>query len=71
MNRITAYIVMAGAMTFGAQVFADDATMTPEQTHQMMKDCMAKQKAQDSSHVQERPARGVQARDGHAQKRFQ
>lgn len=53
MSRKIAALLLLGAMTYGAQAFADDtamnsSTMTAEQK-QMVKDCMAKMKANDNS----------------------
>lgn len=53
MIRTMASFLLAGAVCCGTQAFADDtsmnsSTMTSEQK-QMVKDCMAKQKANDSS----------------------
>lgn len=48
MNRLVASLACAGLMCGGVQAFADDAPSKPTMTkHQMMKDCMAKQKASD------------------------
>lgn len=50
MNRVIVSLAIAGFMIAGTESFADDAmghgTMTEK--HQMMKDCMAKQKAANS-----------------------
>jgi hypothetical protein len=52
-NRKLMSLLLAGMMGCAVQAFADDTTMnssqkTPQQK-QMMKDCMAQQKAKDSS----------------------
>lgn len=49
MNRTMTSIVFAGLVALSAQVLADDSTPTMTQKHQMMKECMARQKAKDSS----------------------
>ncbi len=49
MSRLVVSLACAGFMCFGVQAFADDASGQPAMTrHQMMKDCMAKQKASGS-----------------------
>jgi hypothetical protein len=40
-------LMLAAAWSYGGSVFAEDAPATPS-SHQLMKDCMAKQKASES-----------------------
>jgi pentapeptide MXKDX repeat protein len=48
MNRIISCIVLIGFSVCGAQAFADDSMSRATPTdHQMMKDCIEKQKATD------------------------
>jgi len=49
MGRLVASLVFAGLMCCSVQSLADDAPGQPAMTkHQMMKECMAKQKASES-----------------------
>jgi hypothetical protein len=52
-NRKLMSLLLAGMMGCAVQAFADDTSMSPSQMtpqhKQMMKDCMAQQKAKDSS----------------------
>lgn len=49
MNRKPLGILFAALVATSAQALADDTTMTTAQKHQMMKDCMQKQKMKDST----------------------
>jgi len=51
MKRAIAPILVTAFIFTGTQALADDSTSSSSMTqhHQMMKDCMAKQKAMDSS----------------------
>ena len=40
-------VLLGAALSFGGGAFADDAPAAPS-SHQLMKDCMAKQKASES-----------------------
>jgi hypothetical protein len=58
MNRMLSTLVIVGAMGFGVQAMADDtSSSTPSgatvNTHQMMKDCMAKAKASNNGMSQQ------------------
>jgi hypothetical protein len=58
MNRIISTLLVVAAMGAGAQAFADDtssstASGTTMNTHQMMKDCMAKAKAANNGMSEE------------------
>jgi len=48
MNRIISCIVLIGFSVYGAQAFADDSMSRATPTdHQMLKDCIEKQKTTD------------------------
>jgi hypothetical protein len=53
MKGIINTVVVAGLVIFGSQAIADDSPPTSQSKDQMMKDCMAKQKATNSSMTQE------------------
>ena len=52
MKGILNPIIVAGLVFVGTQAIADDTTPTATNRDQMMKDCMAKQKATNSSMTQ-------------------
>lgn len=52
MKGILNPIIVAGLVMVGAQAIADEPTPTATNKDQMMKDCMAKQKATNSSMTQ-------------------
>jgi hypothetical protein len=52
MNHTISTIVFTSFLAIGAQALADDAPSTPGNADQAMKDCMAKQKATNSSMTQ-------------------
>lgn len=50
MKRVIATAALTGALVFSVQTFADDSmSQSTQTTHQMMKSCMAKQKANNAS----------------------
>jgi hypothetical protein len=53
MKSMISTVVVAGLVFFGTQAIADDSPTTSVNKDQMMKDCMAKQKATNSSMTQE------------------
>jgi hypothetical protein len=53
MKSMTHTIIAAGLVIFGSQAIAGDPPSTSQSKDQMMKECMAKQKATNSSMTQE------------------
>jgi hypothetical protein len=53
MRSIITSLVVTGLVFFGTQAISQDSPATSANKEQMMKDCMAKQKATNSSMTQE------------------